>query len=218
MYQTVLFDLDGTLTDPGIGITNSVACALEKYGIRTADRSELYKFIGPPLQDSFEMFYGFSTKDARRAVEYYREYYKDKGIYENKLYEGIDTLLQLLRDAGRTLLVATSKPEKFARQILDHFAISHYFTYIAGANMDETRSKKSEVINYALEAGKIQDRSTAVMVGDREYDIAGAKQAGIDSIGVLFGYGSRQELEAAGADHIAEQPGDIGPIICRTSL
>lgn len=215
MYQTVLFDLDGTLTDPGIGITNSVAYALEKYGIRTADRSELYKFIGPPLQDSFEMFYGFSGKDARKAVDYYREYYKDKGIYENRLYEGMDTLLQSLCDAGRTLLVATSKPEAFARQILDHFAISRYFTYIAGSNMDGTRARKDEVIAYALEAGSIPDLSSAVMVGDREYDIAGAKRAGIDSIGVLFGYGSRQELEEAGADYIAKLPEDIGPIILR---
>ena len=213
MYQTVLFDLDGTLTDPGIGITNSVAYALEKYGIRTADRSELYKFIGPPLQDSFEMFYGFSKEDARKAVDYYREYYKDRGIYENRLYEGMDTLLQSLYDAGRTLLVATSKPEEFARQILEHFAVSHYFTYVAGSNMDGTRSRKDEVIAYALETGKIQNLSSAVMVGDREYDIKGAKQTGIDSIGVLFGYGSRQELETAGADYIAELPGDIGLIV-----
>lgn len=210
MYQTVLFDLDGTLTDPGIGITNSVAYALEKYGIRAEDRSRLYPFIGPPLQESFEMFYGFSKEDAKKAVAYYREYYKDKGIYENRLYEGIDVLLQSLRDAGRTLLVATSKPEGFARQILDYFAVSRYFTYIAGSNMDGTRSGKAEVIAYALEAGNIRDLSSAVMVGDRSYDIAGAKQAGIDSVGVLFGYGSRQELEAAGADHLAGCPADIG--------
>lgn len=214
MYQTVLFDLDGTLTDPGVGITNSVSYALEKYGIRTTDRAELYKFIGPPLQDSFEMFYGFSREEARKAVDDYREYYKDKGIYENRLYEGMDTLLQSLCEAGRTLLVATSKPEEFARQILDDFAISRYFTYVAGSNMDGTRSRKAEVIAYALEAGKIQDLSSAVMVGDREYDIAGAKEVGIDTIGVLFGYGSRQELEAAGADYLAKQPGDIGPIVC----
>lgn len=214
MYQTVLFDLDGTLTDPGIGITNSVAYALEKYGIQTADRSELYKFIGPPLQDSFEEFYHFSSEEAKTAVAYYREYYKDKGIYENKLYFGIANLLQKLCDADKRLLVATSKPEKFARQILEYFAISKYFTYIAGSNMDGTRSKKAEVIAYALEVGKIQHLSSAVMVGDREYDIAGAKQVGIDSIGVLFGYGSRQELEAAGADFLVENPDDIHKIVC----
>ena len=120
MYQTVLFDLDGTLTDPGAGITNSVAYALEKYGIHNTDRSQLYKFIGPPLRDSFGQFYGFSKEQAEEATAYYREYYKDKGIYENRLYQGIPEVLQMLADAGATLLVATSKPEQFACRILDY--------------------------------------------------------------------------------------------------
>ncbi len=215
MYQTILFDLDGTLTDPGIGITNSVMYALEKFGIQVSDRSTLYPFIGPPLQDSFETFYGFSKADAEIAVSYYREYYRDQGIYENKLYDGISELLQMLCDAGRKLLVATSKPEEFAVRILEHFQISGYFTYIAGADMNGPRTQKADVISYALASGKVAERSSAVMVGDRAYDIVGAKQNGIDSIGVLFGYGSRQELVQAGADHIAEQPYDIGQLVLR---
>lgn len=153
MYQTVLFDLDGTLTDPGAGITNSVAYALEKYGIHNTDRSQLYKFIGPPLRESFGQFYGFSKEQAEEATAYYREYYKDKGIYENRLYQGIPELLQMLADAGATLLVATSKPEQFACRILDYFSIRKYFTYVAGATMDGSRSKKSEIIEDALRAG-----------------------------------------------------------------
>ena len=213
MYQTVLFDLDGTLTDPGTGITNSVAYALEKYGIQASDRTQLYKFIGPPLQDSFEMFYGFSKEDAKKAVGYYREYYREKGIYENKLYEGMDELLKMLSDAGKKLLVATSKPEEFAVRILDYFDIRKYFAYTAGANMDGSRSKKAEVISYALEAAKVSDIASSVMAGDRQYDVYGAKALGMDAIGVLYGYGSREELEAAGADQLAEHPADIAKII-----
>lgn len=214
MYDTILFDLDGTLTDPGIGITNSVAYALEKYGIRTADRSCLYPFIGPPLQDSFEQFYHFSSADAKQAVAYYREYYEEKGIYENLLYDGMAGLLADLSAAGKTLLVATSKPERFAVQILEYFDIRTYFTFVAGAHMDGRRTKKYEVIVYALEEAGIEDLSGAIMVGDREYDIAGAKQAGIASVGVLFGYGSRQELERVGADYIVSNLEEIRRIVC----
>lgn len=213
MYQTILFDLDGTLTDPGVGITNSVAYALEKYGISTGGRGELYRFIGPPLQDSFERFYGFSKEKAKQAVAYYREYYQDKGIYENRLYEGMDRFLKELSDAGKTLLVATSKPEEFAVRILEHFDIFKYFTYVAGATMDGTRSRKEDVIAYALKAANVENRQEAVMVGDREYDIAGAKKEGLCSIGVLYGYGSRQELEAAGADHVVERLEEIVQIV-----
>ena len=151
------------------------------------------------------------------AVQYYREYYKEKGIFENKLYDGMEHLLQSLCEAGKKLFVATSKPEAFAIQILKYFSLNQYFTYIAGSNMDGTRSKKEEVIAYALKAGKIQDLSSAVMIGDREYDVTGAKKAGIASIGALFGYGSRKELEAAGADALAESPKDIYPIVCKAN-
>lgn len=203
-YEYLLFDLDGTLTDPVLGITNSVMYALKKYGIEVNDRRELYKFIGPPLTDSFENFYGFSKAEAVNAVEYYREYYREKGIFENTVYDGIETLLKTLKDNGRTLLLATSKPKVFAEQILEYFKIAEYFTFVAGSNLDGTRVKKGEVIKYALENCMNIDLSKAVMIGDREHDIIGAKEAGMDSIGVLFGYGSRDELEKAGADKIVE--------------
>lgn len=213
MYEVILFDLDGTLTDPGVGITNSVAYALKKYGIEVADKTELYKFIGPPLQESFEKYYEFSEEKARTAVEYYREYYRDKGIFENLVYEGIEKLLKAIYDSGKKMIVATSKPEIFAKQILEHFDLAKYFTCIAGANMDGTRTKKDEVIAYALERCRISDYTKAVMIGDREHDVIGANKIGLDSIGVLFGYGDYDELKNAGASYIVERVEDIYPII-----
>lgn len=204
-YTTMLFDLDGTLTNPGLGITNSVAYALKKYGIDVKDRTELYKFIGPPLLNSFQDYYGFSEEQAVQAVEYYREYYQKTGIYENYVYEGIPELLKELTAEGITLLVATSKPELFARLIMEHYHLAEYFTYIAGATMDnKTRVKKADVIRYAMQNCEAEDKEKLVMVGDRKHDILGAKEVGIDSIGVLFGYGDREELEQAGATYIAE--------------
>ncbi len=204
-YTTVLFDLDGTLTNPGLGITNSVAYALKKYGIDVKDRTELYKFIGPPLLNSFQDYYGFSEEQAVQAVEYYREYYQKTGIYENYVYEGIPELLKELKAEGITLLVATSKPEPFARLIMEHYHLADYFTYIAGATMDnKTRVKKADVIRYAMQNCEAEDKKKLVMVGDRKHDILGAKEVGMDSIGVLFGYGDREELEQAGATYIAE--------------
>ena len=208
-YDYLLFDLDGTLTDPGEGITNSVAYALRKQGIEVTDRKELYCFIGPPLSESFSRFFGFSMEESLRCVEYYREYYRDKGIFENLLYDGIPELLATLKSRGKKIILATSKPELFAKQILDHFGLTEYFDHICGASMDESRNKKAAVIEYALETAKLDDLARAVMIGDREHDINGARLNGLDSIGVLFGYGDRPELEAAGATYIAESVEDI---------
>ncbi len=208
-YDIILFDLDGTLTDPGEGITNSVAYALNKFNIEIEDKKQLFSFIGPPLHESFEKYYGFTPTDAMKAVDCYREYYNVKGIYENFVYDGITEVLKTLKENGKTVCLATSKPEIYARQILDHFKLSQYFDYIAGANMDGTRTKKDEVIDYALSLCKPQSLCKVVMVGDREFDIIGAENCGIDSIGVLFGYGDRNELENAGATHIAEKVIDI---------
>lgn len=212
-YEYILFDLDGTLTDSGIGITNSAMYALGRYGIEVSDRKELYRFIGPPLMKSFEKYYGFSKEEAENAVEYYREYYRNKGIFENLLYGGFEELLKTLKDNNKVLIVATSKPEVFARQIVDYFHIGQYFTYVAGSNLDGTRTSKEEVIKHALESCNILDLSKVVMIGDRDYDIIGAKQIGVDSIGVLFGYGDRNELEKAGADFIAATVEDIKKIL-----
>ena len=209
MYDTILFDLDGTLVDSGLGITNSVAYSLKRFGIEVWDRTELYRFIGPPLHESYENYYGFSPEKAKEAVEVYREYYRKKGIYENKVYDGILDLLMRLYHAKKKLIVAASKPETFAKQILRHVRLEEYFSYIAGSNLDGSRTKKEEVISYALAAGGVTDLKKAVMVGDREYDILGAKKAGIDGIGVLFGYGSREELCKSGAVFTADCPRDI---------
>lgn len=209
MYKTVLFDLDGTLTDPGIGITNSVMYALDKFGIKVEDRTSLYKFIGPPLKESYAKYYHFSDEEVNRAVVYYREYFSEKGIFENILYDGIAEVLDRIKSSGRKIILATSKPDKFAIQILEHFGIDQYFDFVAAATMDETRTGKAEVISYAIESCNITDLRSTVMVGDRENDILGAKAFGIDSIGVLYGYGSREELQSAGAAYLADSVADI---------
>ena len=213
MYNTILFDLDGTLTDPGIGITNSVAYALDKWGINVNDRVELYKFIGPPLVESFEKYYGFSHDDALLALKYYREYFSEKGLFENEVYDGIVELLEDLKAQGKRLIVATSKPEVYSKRILEHFDLYKYFDFLAGATFDEKRVKKNDVIAYAIESCGIDDLSRVVMIGDREHDVLGSACFGIDSIGVLWGYGSREELNAAGATYIAEKVEDIRKII-----
>ena len=206
MYTHIFFDLDGTLTDPAQGITNSFIHALKFYGLPVPSYQELCKLIGPPLPYSFEVTFGFDHDKAMEAVGKYREYFSTKGLYENKVYEGIPELLQSLKEKGKHLLVATSKPEEYSIRILEHFNLAQYFDYICGSLMDESRSKKSEVIAYALECCRLGegDKDKALMVGDRFHDIEGAKANGIKSCGVLFGYGSRQELEEAGADYIAE--------------
>lgn len=213
MYKYILFDLDGTLTDPGEGITNSVAYALEKFNIINTDRTELYPFIGPPLLDSFMNFYGFSREDGMKAVEYYRENFRSKGILENKLYPGIPEALQNLKKQGKKVILATSKPEEFAKRILDYFDLTKYFDFVAGATMDGSRGKKADVIAYALKEGGVEDPTEAIMVGDREFDILGAKENGLKAIGVTFGYGSPEELDGAGAAFIADSPEDIVRII-----
>lgn len=213
MTENILFDLDGTLTDPGIGITNSVMHALKKHGIEVSDRRELYPFIGPPLKDSFMKYYGFSEEDAVKAIDEYREYFRPHGIFENEVYPGIPELLKALKEAGKRLILATSKPDEFSVKIMKHFGLYDYFDFFSCASMNEKKVTKPEIIQYALDELKITDLNTCVMVGDREHDILGAKAVGIRSIGVLYGYGTREELELAGADDIAETVEDILKII-----
>lgn len=208
-FKNVLFDLDGTLTDPYEGITNSIIYALGKFGIEVEDKRALLPFIGPPLLSSFRNIYGFSTADAEKAVKFYREYFAEKGIFENRLYEGILPLLQSLEAAGKTLILATSKPEPFAEKIVRHFEIDRYLKHIAGATFTSDRCEKPDVIRYALEKAAITKLSETIMVGDRKYDISGAKANGIKSAGVLYGYGTKEELVGAGADFLAHTPRDI---------
>jgi phosphoglycolate phosphatase len=212
--KTILFDLDGTLTDSALGITNSVMYALKTLGISLPERKELYKFIGPPLGESFKKFYGFSEEEAVRAIKIYREYFADKGLYENELYPDIPETLRLLKQNNNNLLVATSKPEVFARRIIDHFGLTPYFSYVAGADLGETRGEKANIIKIALSESGLSPHG-AVMVGDREHDIIGAKKCGLLSVGVLYGFGSLSELTQAGADAIAEKVSDIPAAVYR---
>ena len=209
MYKYYFFDLDGTLTDPGIGITNSVMHALKEYGITVDDRSQLYPFIGPPLKDSFMKYYGFSEVKAMEAITHYREYFSTKGLFENEMYEGIPYILSELKGRGIRLVLATSKPDEFSIRILKHFGLYEYFDFRAAATMDERRTSKAEVIEYAISSLEISDKDEILMIGDRSHDILGAKANGIHSAGVLYGYGDRQELESSGADYIVEKPAGL---------
>jgi haloacid dehalogenase superfamily, subfamily IA, variant 1 with third motif having Dx(3-4)D or Dx(3-4)E len=213
MAKYILFDLDGTLTDPKGGITKSVQYALRKFEITVDDPDSLTNFIGPPLKNSFKGFYGFDDEDAESAVTEYRKYFSEKGIYENAIFDGIDEMLKALRDAGKTIILATSKPRVYAGQILKHFNIYDYFTFVSGSELDGSRTEKYEVIKYALEQNNITDLSSVVMVGDREHDILGAKKMGVASIGVLFGYGDYAELSDAGADVIVSDVAELKSVL-----
>ena len=207
-YQNVLFDLDGTLTDPGLGITNSVMYALKKYEICVPNREVLYPFTGPPLLESFMKYYHMTQPQAMQAITYYREYFSDTGIFENQVYPGIGLLLKGLKEEGFHLAVATSKPEVFAQRIVKHFDLEPYFDFVAGSLMDETRVNKDEVIRYALDRGRFVPGET-VMVGDRMHDVLGAKKNGLSCLGVLYGYGGQEELIKAGAAALFSSPEEL---------
>ena len=212
MFKNILFDLDGTLTDSFEGIANSALYALHKMGVTEYNKSNLNFFIGPPLYDSFGAIFDGDKQKVDRAISLYREYFVERGWKENSVYDGVPQMLQQLKDMDKTLLVATSKPELFARRIVEHFDLNKYFTFVAGASMDDSRTKKAKVIEYAIASVGI-DKNETIMIGDRNHDILGAKQCGLKSMGVLYGYGDRQEHTAAGADYIAETPQDVVKII-----
>lgn len=203
-WNTILFDLDGTVTDPKEGITKAAAAALASFGIHE-EPDDLTRFIGPPLDESFPEFYGFDGEQTNMATVKFREYFARQGWLENVPYPGMSALLAELRAAGKRLVIATSKPEVFAVKILEHFGMARYFDVICGAPLDnQAGAKKAAVIRSALKRAGIDDLRDAVMVGDRRHDIAGAHEVGLEAVGVLYGYGSREEHEAAGADLIAE--------------
>ena len=212
MYHHLLFDLDGTLTDSGPGIMNSAAYALKKRGVELSDPADLNKFIGPPLTESFMRFAGMSESEAKAAVTDYREYFVPRGMFENEVYGGIPEMLADLKKSGKRLIVATSKPEKFALQILEHFDLLRYFDRVFGASMDLSHSKKSDIIAYALASEGIS-ADDALMIGDRSQDIDGAHANGLCAVGVLFGYGDRKEHEAAGADYIVATVQELGELL-----
>lgn len=206
MFKYILFDLDGTLTDPKIGITRSVQYALRALGIEEPSLDRLEPFIGPPLADSFQEFYNLNEQQIVMAIAKYRERFAQQGIYENEIYPGISEMLAELKRKGKILAVASSKPTPFVERILDYFDIRKYFDFVIGSNMDGTRSRKEEVIEETLrqmvpaEMTPAAKKDAVVMVGDRKFDIEGANVHGITSVWVSFGYGSEAELEQAGAD------------------
>jgi len=204
-YKLCLFDLDGTLTDPKPGITKSFQYALSAFGIHE-ELDDLTKFIGPPLRETFSKFYGFSVADTEKAVAKYREYFAPKGLFENTVYPNIPETLQKLKDDGKFLAVATSKVKAYAEQILEHFNLDRYFDFVSGDDMDGSLSPngKRDIICIAMDALDPNRKLPTVMIGDRKHDIIGAEEVGIDSIGVTWGYGPRDELETANATWIAD--------------
>lgn len=253
----ILFDLDGTLTNPKLGITSGVQHALQKLGIEAPSPDELEFFIGPPMRQTFRQAYNLPDDQIDKAVQYYREYYDPVGWRQNEVYSGIPETLAALRDAGFRLGLATSKPTVFAERILAHFGLLDLFSVLAGSNLDGTREDKADVIRYALteagfdldaeegrggrseepsveltterpteRPGDLQAESSVerpgellvTMVGDRKYDIIGAKELGLRSVGVTYGFGSREELESAGADAIVDRPEELVSVLLHTRL
>ncbi len=213
MFKYILFDLDGTITDSAPGITDSVKYALNKLNEPIPPYETLKKFIGPPLSYGFMNFCGLSKEKADLAVEYYREYYRVGGMLNCEVYEGVEDMLTELYNSGKKIVLATSKPEEFAIKILEHFELNKYFHTMAGATFDSSRASKSAVIEYALNKSGITDKNNAIMVGDRHHDIEGAAINGIKSVGVLYGFGDRLELESAGADYIAETADELTKLL-----
>lgn len=211
--EYIFMDLDGTITNPAEGITKCFEYALNHFGIEVEDRADLEQYIGPPLRQSFKEGFGFDEEKATLAVAKYRERFIPTGKFENQVYDGMEDALQRLKEAGKVLIVATSKPEYLAVQILEHFGLDGYFDDICGSCDDQDRNEKDEVIRYALNKHGITDLEDVLMVGDRKYDVIGAGKCGLKCMGVLYGFGDREELETAGAAYIAETVEDMARMI-----
>lgn len=212
MFTTVLFDLDGTLTDPYMGITNSLMYALERMGYEVPPREELKSFIGPPLINEYQRRFGMSEEKAREGVRLYREYFAERGIFENELMDGAAELLRELKSRGKRVFLATSKPREFAERILEHFEIARYFDFVGASTMDGSINEKHEVIADILEKTGA-DAAECLMVGDRFHDIVGAHRFGIKCCAVLCGFGSRKEFAEYGADFVVETLGEVAELV-----
>jgi len=212
-YDIIIFDLDGTLTDPKAGITKSVQYALSKFDIIEDNLDYLEQFIGPPLLESFKKYYSFEESKARQAVEYYREYFSEFGICENLVYAGISDMLEQLKNSGKQLIVATLKPTLYAERILKRFGLHKYFSRIVGSNLDGSRSYKDEIIQHILSVILTTKRQNIIIVGDREQDITVAHSNGIDSIAVTYGYAPNEELKNANPTYIASSVEDLGILL-----
>ncbi len=211
--EFILFDLDGTITDSSAGIINSLIYALEKMGLTYENRENLHQFIGPPIVDMLMQVFGIQRENAEQGLAFYREYYKDKGIFENSVYDGVKEMLDNLQKKGYKLVLATSKPEVYAKRILTYFDLDKYFYFVGGSTLEGTRDSKTDVIKYALESLEISDVSKCIMVGDRKYDVLGSGECKIECVGVLYGYGSREELEKAGAKYIVESVSELSAFL-----
>ena len=212
-YEYILFDLDGTLTDPEKGITKSFQYALEFYGIHETDRMKLRSIIGPSLRGSFVRF-GVAEADVEEAMVKYRERFGTVGLFENAVYEGVKEMLAQVKATGAKVALATAKPTLYAVQIMEHYGLAPYFDYMLGSEMDGRRGEKVEVVRDVLAHFGNPDPTACAMVGDRRYDMEGAKACGLDGVGVLYGYGTREELEAAGATYLAETVSDLADLLC----
>ena len=215
MYHTILFDLDGTLTDSGLGITKAVQYALGQMGYPVPPRESLFSFIGPPLHKSFQRHYGMDEETSVEAVRQFRVYYNQMGgILENEVYPGIRELLSQLKKSGKRLMIATSKPQAAAELVMHHFGLDAFVPDIIGGTDDPGRNTKGKVIAYALREYGV-DPETAIMVGDREHDILGAAENNIPAIGITWGYGDRAELDSAGAKAVFDTPAETAQYILR---
>ncbi len=210
-YKSLLFDLDGTITDSSEGIINSILYALDKMEVNIEDKTILKKFVGPPLMDSYKKYFGFSDDEAELGLKLFREYFSVKGIFENRLFEGIDNLLYELCNSGYELLLATSKPTHFAEQVLEYFNIKKYFSYVSACPIDEINTTKTDIIHNALKHTSTDNKSEILMIGDTTFDINGAKICGIDSLGVLYGTDNADELKDA--TYLAKDVNEIRSIL-----
>ena len=205
----VFFDLDGTLTDPAEGITNSVMYALRHFGIEVTDRQKLYPFIGPPLSDSYAKYYGFTAEQSEKGVNLFREYFREKGIFENMPYSGMPELLAELHQLGCKLVVTSSKPQLFVERILDHFDMAKYFHAVCGATMDEKTSRKPIIIRNALDICPEAGANNTIVVGDHALDVIGAHENGLPACAVLYGYGENDAIAAAKPEYTACSVNDL---------
>lgn len=215
-YQIIAFDLDGTLTEPSAGIVASFKYAHEKMGIKYSSEEDLKKFIGPPIRDVWTKTYGLSNEQAELAVKYFREYFSEYGWWNNVLFDGVHEMLKTLKSRGKKLILATSKPEKFAIKIMEKFDIAKYFDFLGGASLDGSRDTKESVLSYALSSIGVntdKEKQSAILVGDRFYDAVGAKACNIDSLGVLYGHGSMQEINSCGFNYVVKTVNEICDIL-----
>lgn len=207
-----LFDLDGTIIESSEGIGNSIRYALAKFGLVENDKTVLESLIGPPLVASFRDHYGLSQQEATQAVDFYREYYREKGVYENRLYDGIVPLLEHLKKAGKEVFLATAKPTFFAKKILKHLNLTYLFTGIVGSNLDNTRTDKSEIIAFVLNEYQVNPLDS-VMIGDTKYDMIGGKKQGLLTIGVHYGHGTKEDLTACKPDYLVNDCRELATLI-----